>query len=244
MHPIRAVLTELDDAHRNLDKIIGAVLNRYNDDAVERVVYTESHDEVANGKLRLPSEIDEESPDSWHAERRSSLGALLAFTSPGIPMMFQGQEFLRDQWLDDARAIDSDVAGDKDRVMALYRDLIRLRRNVEGESAGLSGQNTEVLHVNHDAKVLAFRRFRDDESGELLVVLNFANEARDHYRVGVTRDGEWSCRFNNSSPVYTEQGSAEVSATLTGENIWCDGRTRSVKLSLPAYGGLAYALTQ
>ena len=33
--------------------------------------------------------------DSWHSKKRSTLGAVLVFTSPGIPMLFQGQETAR-----------------------------------------------------------------------------------------------------------------------------------------------------
>ncbi len=31
--------------------------------------------------------------DSWYAKKRSTLGAALVLTAPGIPMLFMGQEF-------------------------------------------------------------------------------------------------------------------------------------------------------
>ena len=73
-----------------------ALEHRYDGDAFERVIYTESHDEVANGKARVPEEIWPGNADSYFAQKRSTLGAALVFTAPGIPMIFQGQEFLED----------------------------------------------------------------------------------------------------------------------------------------------------
>ena len=49
-----------DDADRSMAEVIAAVGQRYNDDAFHRVIYTESHDEVANGQTRVPSEIAEQ----------------------------------------------------------------------------------------------------------------------------------------------------------------------------------------
>ena len=39
-----------EDEHRSVIAIRDALCHRYNDDAFERVIYSESHDEVANGK--------------------------------------------------------------------------------------------------------------------------------------------------------------------------------------------------
>ena len=38
---------------------------------------------------------------SWHSRKRSALGAVLVMTSPGVPLIFQGQEFLEDRWFHD-----------------------------------------------------------------------------------------------------------------------------------------------
>jgi hypothetical protein len=72
-----------------------AITTIYNGDAFHRVIYTESHDEVANGRARVPTEVNPDDPTGWHAQKRSTVGAALVLTSPGIPMLFQGQEFLQ-----------------------------------------------------------------------------------------------------------------------------------------------------
>ena len=241
VHPVRAALSEIDDVNRSMAAIASAITNRYNDDAFERVVYTESHDEVANGKQRLVSEIDEENPTGWYAERRAGLGALLVFTAPGVPMIFQGQEFLRDRWFDDDRPIDWEAAGEQDRTMRLYRDLIALRRNLEGHSSGLGGQGVDVHHVDEESKVVAFRRWRDDDpDGETLVVVNFADREWRDYRIGVPGEGEWTCRFDNGAPNYLERESLQGCPTLSGEEHGCGGFERSVAVTLAPYAGLIY----
>ncbi len=85
-----------------------ALTHHYNGDPFERVIYTESHDEVANGKARIPHEIAPGDPSHWAAQKRSTLGAALMFTAPGIPMLFQGQEFLQGEWFQDTVPLDWD----------------------------------------------------------------------------------------------------------------------------------------
>jgi 1,4-alpha-glucan branching enzyme len=41
-----------------------------------------------------PSDLDLWQFDGWYARKRSTLAAAMVFTAPGIPMLFQGQEFL------------------------------------------------------------------------------------------------------------------------------------------------------
>lgn len=73
-----------------------AILQRFNADACTRVTFSENHDEVAaiNHKVRLPEAIDPGHADSWFAKRRTTLGVVLTFTSPAIPMIFMGMEFV------------------------------------------------------------------------------------------------------------------------------------------------------
>ena len=108
VHPVRQVVIAADDDDRSIQALCAALEARYNDDAFQRVVYTESHDEVANGRARVPYEVDPEDPTGWYAQKRSTLGAALVFTAPGIPMIFQGQEFLQGEWFRDDVPLDWD----------------------------------------------------------------------------------------------------------------------------------------
>ena len=93
-----------------------------------RIIYTESHDEVANGKSRVPESIWPGHADSWYSKKRSTLAGALVFTSPGIPMMFQGQELLEDEWFRDDVLQDWDRLAEFPGIYRLYRRLIELRR--------------------------------------------------------------------------------------------------------------------
>lgn len=96
MHVLRRTLTASEDSARDMHEISRVVDQRYGGDAFRRVVYTESHDEVAGqtGGRRLPEAIWPGNADSPAAQKRSTLGAALVLTAPGVPMIFMGQEFL------------------------------------------------------------------------------------------------------------------------------------------------------
>lgn len=243
VHPIRAALIAPNDADRSMSAVRNAILHRYNHDAFERVIYTESHDEVANGKARVPSEIDPENPDSWHARKRSTLGAALVLTSPGVPMLFQGQEFLRRGWFDDARAIDWGRPEERAGTLRLYRDLIALRRNLHGVTAGLCGQRVEIVHENDVDKVMAFLRWRDGGPGDhTLVVANFGNRTHEDYRVGVPAEGVWKVRVNTDSAQYDEAEPGgfpptEVQDALADAGAFNNQR-HSIEITLPAYSAV------
>ena len=84
--------------------------------------------------IRDSYEIDEGDATGWYAQKRSTLGAALALTSPGIPMLFQGQEFLQGGWFRDDVPLDWEQDSEFRGVVRLYRDLIRLRRNLDAVS--------------------------------------------------------------------------------------------------------------
>lgn len=198
VHPVRRAITTLGDDDRDLHAVRDAIQFRYNANALERVIYTESHDEVANGKARVPEEIWRGNASSWFSQKRSTLGAALVFTTPGIPMIFQGQEFLEDRWFDDRVELDWNKARLNAGIRTLYRDLIRLRRNWFDNTRGLRGQHVNVHHLNNTDKVLAFHRWDGGGAGDdVLVVANFANRQYESYNLGFPREGMWRVRFNS-----------------------------------------------
>jgi 1,4-alpha-glucan branching enzyme len=154
-----------EDEHRSLVAIRDALCYRYNDDAFDRVIYSESHDEVASGKARVPQEVNPKDPKGWYSQKRLTLAAAMVFTAPGIPMLFQGQEFLEGEWFRDTVPIDWDQRDEFHGIVRLYRDLIRLRLNRDGFTRGLCGQFTQVHHLHDDRKVLAYHRWDKGRTG-------------------------------------------------------------------------------
>ena len=205
VHPIRQAVITHEDQHRSVVAIRDALCHRYNDDAFERVIYSESHDEVANGRARVPQEVNPEYPKGWYSQKRSTLAAAMVFTAPGIPMLFQGQEFLEGNYFRDTVPVDWDQRDEFHGIVRLYRDLIRLRLNRDGVTRGLCGQFTKVYHLNDERKLLAYRRWdKGGPADDVVVVANFLNEPQDSYVIGFPAAGTWKLRFNSDWQDYSE----------------------------------------
>src|SRR5207302_503195 len=97
-HPVDDTLTSPSDAGRDMLALRAAITNRLGPIAAGRVIYTESHDEVANGRQRIPEMITPGDAASYYARKRSTLGAAVVLTAPGLPMLFMGQELLEDKF--------------------------------------------------------------------------------------------------------------------------------------------------
>ncbi|HEX9104572.1 MAG TPA: alpha-amylase family glycosyl hydrolase, partial [Polyangia bacterium] len=82
VHDINGTILATSDGARSMATVAGAIAREYNAHASERVIYTESHDEVANGRQRIPEMISPGDAGSLAARQRSTLGAVVAFTSP------------------------------------------------------------------------------------------------------------------------------------------------------------------
>ena len=198
VHPIRDVIVPPSDDGRDMFAVKSSLEQRYNGDAFQRIVYTESHDEVANGRSRVPEEIYPGMADSYWSQKRSTLGASLVMTAPGIPMMFQGQELLEDEFFQDTDPVDWSRLQTFSGIRQMYTDMIHLRRNLFGTTAGLQGQHLNVFHVNNNDKMVAFHRWQNGGGGDdVIVVSNFRNQAWGKYRIGFPRPGTWKLRFNS-----------------------------------------------
>lgn len=200
VHPIRAALITNDDAARNIDDVARAVTHHYQH-AYDRVIYTESHDEVANGSARVTTEVAGDHPDGWDAQKRATLGAALVFTSPGVPMIFQGQEFLEDEWFRDTVPLDWEQAWQFRDIANMFADLFAFRRNLDGTTAGLQGPVTTVHHQDNQSKLLVFSRQTYDGDA-VLVAVNFSR-----YPVAAevnVPEGDWQVRFNSDARAYSQ----------------------------------------
>ena len=198
IYPVHEALTAMQDADRDMHALADAICASYNGDGFQRIVYTESHDEVANGKSRLPEEIGGGDVENYFAKKRTVLGAALVLTARGIPMLFQGQEFLAPGAFNDTEPLDWEWAAGHGGLTQLYRDLIALRRNRHGVTPGLCGQGCHVFHINNKDKVIAFARWDDSPENATVVLVNFANRPYDDYTIGLPASGEWNVRFNSN----------------------------------------------
>lgn len=201
---LRHTIDPVSDTDRALKPIEEELRKYYNGDAFQRVVYSESHDADANGQARLNEEIAPGDPDGIFARRRSMLGAAVALTAPGIPMLFQGQEFMERGWFTHWNQLDWSRVEKFAGTVQFYRDLITLRRNRRKETAGLKGQGYETMHCDEGSKVLAYHRW--DQHGlndDVVVILNFSNDTHENYEVRFPNHGAWKVRLNSDWQGYS-----------------------------------------
>ena len=241
VHPIREAVITGADEHRSMEAVKNAILARYNGDPIQRVVYSESHDEVANGRARVPQEIDPNGASNWFAQKRSTLAAALVLTAPGIPMLFQGQEFVEGEWFRDTVPLNWEQTETFRGIVRMYRDLIHLRLNKKGTSRGLTGPNVAVTHVNDDANIIAFRRWMDGgPHDEVVVVANFHRDPREGYSLGFSQPGTWKLIFNSDWKGYSEQFEGYASADVTAEVGEYDGMPNKAEVNIGSYSVLIF----
>lgn len=242
VHPIRAVVIEADDKNRSMDAVRDALMFNYNGDPFQRVVYSESHDEVANGKARIPSEIDAADPRNYYAQKRSTLAAGLVCTAPGIPMLFQGQEFLEGGWFQDTVPLDWELRDDFHGIVRLYRDLVHLRLNRQGHSQGLCGRGINVYHLNDEQNMLAFQRWDQNGPGDdVVVVVNLSADKKDGYKIGFPAAGTWKLRLNSAWKGYSASFSDYPSGDIEATPEDYDGLDHSAAIGIAPYTLLIYS---
>lgn len=239
---LRPQIESASDSSRNMYSVRDAIARKFNANVHERIHYTESHDSVANGNSRVPAEIDPGNPGSFWARKRSTLGAAVVLTAPGIPMMFQGQEFLEDGWFADNDPLDWSKTNTYAKIRLMYKDLIKLRKNGNNNTRGLSGQNLNVHHVNDTDKVIAFHRWHNGGAGDdVIVVSNFKNKkwtTSNNYRIGLPRSGTWTVRFNSDKKIYSSDFTDFGSTTITAQNTPWNGMAYSGIVAMAPYSTL------
>jgi hypothetical protein len=105
------------------------------------------------------------------------------------------------------------------RVVQVYRDLIRLRRNRDGYTPGLKGEQCAIYRADAANKLVAYGRWETGTTNHAVVVANFAGVARTNYTIQFPRAGKWYVHFNsdatNYGSDYANIGSTTVTATGT-----------------------------
>ncbi len=203
-HALREALQASDPAQINLAGVLGELNLTYNGDAMQRIVFVDSHDSAANGSARFNEAIAPGKADGQFARQQSLLAATLLLTAPGIPMLLQGQEFMMSGNFNDWEGLEWQNAEDFKGIVSAYRDLIALRRNLHGTSAGLGGRSFNLLHVNENDKVIAYHRWQNGGSkDDVVVVVNFGSHAFTNYSIGFPLSGTWRVRFCSSDKKYS-----------------------------------------
>ncbi len=219
-------LSASSDSSRNMGSISTAVNinnNGHGPGGWGNVVFTEDHDQCGDGNgsgaQRIPYRVDSNNPTSIFARRRSGMGAALVLTTAGMPMLLQGQEMLTTSQFGAVIPIQWSLTNTFSTIVSMYQDLIRLRRNLDGRSAGLTGLNTSTMQTDNSNKIIAYRRWNTGNVGDdVIVICNFANTNLASYTVNnFPHTGIWYTQFNSDYTKYsTDYGNyGSVSTTVS-----------------------------
>ena len=231
-------LLRSSDAARRVEEIARRVDSEL---GFRRVIYTENHDETGrlNGKRRLITEVSEHDPHGLKARRKSALAAVLTLTSPGVPLLFMGQELLEPREFHDSNPIEWQRGEDAFRSFLLHRDLVHLRRNLGGVSKALTDVHARVATVDEDRKLLAFSRHLPGESGgDIMIVVNFSSEKLHRVPVKFSRPGTWSVLLNTEDAKYGRDFTGLTTADLRS------GSNNEVAVSLAPYSAQIFGLKE
>jgi len=242
VHPVREFLIDTNDESRDLQKIVDALEFEYSNNVFKRIVYTESHDEVANGSARVPEEIQPGDAESGFAKKRSILGIVLTLTAPGIPMLFQGQEFIEDEYFQDSEGLDWNKYKKHKGITKLIGDVIKLRTGKSAGASGLRGQKLQIGHLNDETKILSFLRENDEGNEPVLMVFNFSSKDFTDYGIGLDEERKWKLRIDSSWQGYDSTFSdLEVEGLQTTDSE-TDGKPWTGKVNIPGYSCQIYTL--
>lgn len=176
----------------------------YNGRSFDKVIFGDSHDTAGNGSARLNESTTPGNAESVFARQRVLIANALTLTAPGIPMLLQGEEFMQEGNFNDWQMLEWDKTERFAGIVQAHRDLMRLRRNVEGSTAGLSSESINVFHNDSDNNILAYHRWQnggvDDDT---IVVVNFSDVRHEYYEITAPIDGDWVVRFNSSWSGYS-----------------------------------------
>jgi 1,4-alpha-glucan branching enzyme len=215
----------------------------------QAVTCVENHDLVQAGRdPRIPALADGLNQRSWYARSRSRFATGLLLTTPGIPQLFMGQEFLESNpWSPDPKASINLIwwdglkaGGDQAMVnhLRFTQDLIRLRWN----QPALRSDNVNAFHVHSQNRVIAFHRWLEGMGRDLVVVATLAETTWYNYAIGFPYSGPWVEVFNSDvydnwvNPVVAGNGGGIVASGAP-----MHGFQASANVVIPANGVVVFA---
>lgn len=215
-HTVRAFLG-LEKAEYG-NTLAGELLHTYNNDPFQKVVFSDSHDTAANGSVRLNEAVTPGNASSVFARHHTLLANALTLTTPGIPLLLQGSEFLQEGAFTDWQALEWDKAQQFSGIVLAHQHLTALRRNAHGNSAGLLGAHTAIIHDNPADGVIGFHRWDNGGPGDdVVVIASASDQSFAEYTVVLPRPGSWSVRFTSSWKGYSPEFQDLVISSVTAK---------------------------
>jgi len=202
---IKWQVSQVNDSDRNVNWLADKITSW---PSHQRVLFSESHDTVGDlnpDKRRLARDIDPGNPQSIWARKRQLLAASIVMTSPGIPMIFQGQEMNEDWAFSAETALRWSLTNQNAGIVRAYTGLINARRNKFGGTKGLTGTGVNVTGKDNLNKVMTMVRWHDGGGvDDVVVVMNLAATKwqSGNYEVTFPSAGTWYVHYNSDSSSY------------------------------------------
>ena len=216
-YAVHAVL--VDQLARTNEMIMntGAISDALRATALTNVIFLENHDTAGllnSAAQRWPVRVSTNGQSQAEARARARLGAVIEFTCRGTPMLFQGQEFGHTNLWHDDRPLswtDPDAAQHE----ALYRDLIRLRRNLDGVTAGLL---TTQQTVSMYGRPSGLDIHRGGASNRVVVAINLSQTGAVHWSMSFPVAGWWHVALSSDDTAYGGSGAGLHSVYVVNTN--------------------------
>ena len=203
---------------------------------IQAIKYVDSHDEAGND-TRITDVIDSTNNFSARAIGMGKVCGALTYLSPGIPMIFQGQEFLENKKFGDASSarIWWGFLNTYSGVRKVFGDVGALRQTRTSLKAD-SGHQT--ISANDTSDVIAFQRY--DGGGDVtFVIANFSATNFASYLIGVPSTGTWHELINTDATMYGGAGNINGSVTASGSPL--NGQPARMDIKLPPYSLLVFS---
>ncbi len=208
----------------SLSDVVSGMTSTFNNVYLQTVAYVESHNELTTANSRLYQLVDPQNPTSRTARKKATLGAGILFTSPEVPMIFQGDEFLDPSWLDNKTTLNWANAQTWAGIVQLYGNLVNLRTNATGTAAGLSDPDLNIYQQDKTNDVLVYDRYNKSDPGadDVIVVANLSGTVfnGNGYEIGLPYGGTWQVLFNSDSTAYSSDfGNVGPQGPVTAEKV-------------------------
>jgi 1,4-alpha-glucan branching enzyme len=223
----------------SMSDVIAGMTSNFNNSPLQSVIYVESQDELDQAGSRLYQLVDPQDPTSRTARKKACLAAALVFTTPGVPMVYQGDEFLDPSWADFKTMLTWSNAQTWAGIINLYGAVVRLRTNAGGTSPGLVDTDLNTYQQDKTNDVMVYDRYNKSSPGsdDVIVVVNLsATVFSGGYEIGLPYGGIWQVLFNSDSQTYSSDfGNVGPTGSVTASNAPYDGQPYSATIPIGDY---------
>jgi 1,4-alpha-glucan branching enzyme len=204
----------------------------------ENYVLPLSHDEVVHGKKSL---VDKMPGDYWRKFANLRLLFTYMYAHPGKKLVFMGGEFGQfiewnyKQSLDwllldyDKHKLTQDFMQELNQVYLKEKALWEL----DHEDQGFRWIEAD----DNEQSVISFIRSSENESQQLIVLLNFTPIPRDDYRIGVPGPGVYELLLNSDQKIFGGSN-YETAARVKAEKKAYHGFDYSISINIPPLSGI------